>query len=88
MNNAREDAHRTTVAVTSGLAVAALAATVGVGLVAARSPGADAATVTDTTADPGNLSGGMQSDPSTGDSSGSSGISPGNGPADATSGGS
>lgn len=87
--NARDDAHRTTVAVTSGLAVAALATTITVGLVVARTESADAAT-TDTsgTSDTGSSSNSTQSDQSTGGSTGSSGISPGSGSADATSGGS
>jgi len=98
--NARDDAHRTTVAVTSGLAVAALATTITVGLVVARSSDADAATGTSdtsTTSDTGTSSDSAQSDQSTqpdqstqssSGSSGRSGISPGSGSADATSGGS
>ncbi len=95
--NARDDAHRTTVAVTSGLAVAALATTVTVGLVVARSENADAATSSGSSSEStggsstdqdSSSSGTTPSDSGSTGSSGSLNMAPGNGSADATSGGS
>ncbi len=93
--NARDNAHRTTLAITSGLGAAALATTITVALVVGRSDSADAST-----SSTGTSSTSMQSDQSSQSSqsdqssqsssgrSGSTGISPGSGSADATSGGS
>lgn len=88
--NARDNAHRTTVAITSGLGAAALATTITVALVVGRPDSADAGTssssTTSTQADQSDPS--DQSNQSSSGSSGSTGLSPGSGSADATSGGS
>jgi hypothetical protein len=88
--NARDHAHRNTVAITSGLGAAALATTITVALVVGRSDSADASTSstssTSTQSDQSSQS--DQSNQSSSGSSGSTGISPGSGSADATSGGS
>jgi hypothetical protein len=90
--NARDHAHRNTVAITSGLGAAALATTITVALVVGRSDSADASTSstssTGSTSTQSDQSSQSDSNQSSSGSSGSTGISPGSGSADATSGGS
>jgi hypothetical protein len=87
--NARDNAHRTTVAITSGLGVAALATTITLALAVGRSDSADASTSsTGSTSTQSDQSSQSDSNQSSSGSSGSTGISPGSGSADATSGGS